>query len=141
MTSIVLEPYGKDHEAGLRQQLDAAGILSRQDGVGYFWRQLIDEPYRRNSAVIVARQGEMIVGIAVVMCRAYGRPEGRCSMIIVFEDWRRQGIGNSLLPATDATLNAKQKVGFISQVLVVGEINTRIVRINTLRRYRIAFAE
>jgi len=101
MTSIVLEPYGKDHEAGLRQQLDAAGILNRQDGVGYFWRQLIDEPYRRNSAVIVARQGEMIVGIGVVMCRAYGRPEGRCSMIIVFEDWRRQGIGTRLKEAAD----------------------------------------
>ena len=101
MTPVVLESYSKNHEARLRQQLDTAGLLGRQDGVGYFWRQLIEEPYRRNSAVIAARQGEMIVGIAVVMCRAYGRPEGRCSMIIVFEEWRRRGIGTRLKEAVD----------------------------------------
>lgn len=102
---VTVEPYDDTHREPLRAQLSEAGLIGRPGDVDKFWSDLLAEPYRCNSHVLVARDDKGVVhGIILADGRPYGREGARHLMLWVAEGVRRRGIGSQLTAAVGKCL-------------------------------------
>ncbi|MBS1196435.1 MAG: Acetyltransferase domain [Proteobacteria bacterium] len=93
---LIIETLAPEHYAALARMLGEEQLLVENAPMRSMWQSMVDEPFRQNSVVLVARRGDCVEGVMAAGRRPFYQDCSQMLMFWVRKGSRRQGIGRAL---------------------------------------------
>lgn len=100
----IIETLAPEHSVALERMLGEEHLLAENVPMRLLWQSLVDEPFRQNTAVLIARCGDCVEGVVAAGRRPFYRDCSQMLTMWVRESRRRRGIGRALMAGVGAAL-------------------------------------
>lgn len=115
---VFVEPLSPERIPGIRDVLEADGALAEDAKFRSHWLAFLEDPFKANSEVLIARSGGQVQGFATATRPPGNRDGSPACFYWVAGNKRRQGIGRALKEGMDTRLAAR---GFPQQMVSAKE--------------------